>query len=60
LAESVEPAEQIDVARAQQSLVKAEEALKSAQTEEEVSTDLGKVRRAQARIEVAQNKNASV
>jgi F-type H+-transporting ATPase subunit epsilon len=60
LAETVEPAEQIDVTRAQQSLSKAEEALQSAQTEEEVSNDLGKVRRAQARIEVAQNKNASV
>jgi F-type H+-transporting ATPase subunit epsilon len=60
LAETVEPAEQIDVARAQQSLAKAEEALKSAQTEEEVSNDLADVRRAQARIEVAENKNRSV
>ena len=60
LAETVEPAEQIDVARAQQSLTKAEEALKSAQTEEEVSNDLAGVRRAQARIEVAENKNRSV
>jgi F-type H+-transporting ATPase subunit epsilon len=60
LAETVEPAEQIDVARAQQSLTKAEEALKSAQTEEEVSNDLADVRRAQARIEVAENKNRSV
>jgi F-type H+-transporting ATPase subunit epsilon len=60
LAETVEPAEQIDVTRAQQSLSKAEEALRSAQTEEQVSTDLGKVRRAQARIEVAKNNNGSV
>lgn len=58
LAETVEPAEQIDVSRAQQDLTKAEDELKSAQTEEEVSNDLGKVRRAQARIEVAENKNS--
>jgi F-type H+-transporting ATPase subunit epsilon len=60
LAETVEPAEQIDVSRAQQSLAKAEDALQSAQTEEEVSNDLADVRRAQARIEVAENKNRSV
>jgi F0F1-type ATP synthase epsilon subunit len=54
LAETVEPAEQIDVTRAQQDLAKAEDELKSAQSEEEVSDDLGKVRRAQARIEVAE------
>ena len=60
LAETVEPADQIDVARAQQSLTKAEEALKSAQTEEAVSKDLADVRRAQARIEVAENRNRSV
>jgi F-type H+-transporting ATPase subunit epsilon len=60
LAETVEPADQIDVTRAQQSLAKAEDALKSAQTEEEVSNDLADVRRAQARIEVAENKNRSV
>jgi F0F1-type ATP synthase epsilon subunit len=57
LAETVEPADQIDVTRAQQALSKAEEALQSAQTEEEVSNDLGKVRRAQARIEVAEQKS---
>jgi F-type H+-transporting ATPase subunit epsilon len=57
LAETVERAEEIDVSRARQSLVQAEESLKSAQTEEEVSKDLGKVRRAQARIEVAGQKN---
>jgi F-type H+-transporting ATPase subunit epsilon len=58
LAETVEPAEQIDLTRAQQALAKAEEELKAAQTEEEVSSDLGKVRRAQARIDVAENKNS--
>ena len=54
LAETVEPAEQIDVNRARQDLAKAEDELKSAQSEEEVSNDLGKLRRAQARIEVAE------
>ena len=54
LAETVEPAEQIDVNRARQDLAKAEDELKSAQSEEEVSNDLGKVRRAEARIEVAE------
>ena len=58
LAETVEPAEQIDVTRAQQDLAKAEDELKSAQSEEEVSNDLGKVRRAQARIEVAEAKRS--
>ncbi|HEX3738680.1 MAG TPA: F0F1 ATP synthase subunit epsilon [Terriglobales bacterium] len=60
LAETVERAEEIDVKRAQQSLAKAEEELKSAETEEEVATDLGKVRRAQARIDVAANKSSPV
>ena len=58
LAETVERPEEIDVKRAQESLAKAEEDLKSAETEEAVSTDLGKVRRAQARIDVAENKNS--
>ena len=56
LAETIEPADQIDIARAQQDLSRAEEFLKSAQTEAEVDQFLGKVRRAQARIEVAQTK----
>jgi F-type H+-transporting ATPase subunit epsilon len=56
LAETVERADEIDVSRAQQSLTKAEESLKSAQTEEDCSKATGKIRRAQARIEVAQNK----
>jgi len=54
LAETVERADEIDVTRAQQSLQQAQESLQSAQSEEEVSNDLGKVRRAQARIDVAQ------
>jgi F-type H+-transporting ATPase subunit epsilon len=58
LAETVERAEEIDVKRAQQSLAKAEEELKSAETEEEVATDLGKVRRAQARIDISANKSS--
>jgi len=58
LAETVERADEIDVARAQRSLEDAEEALNTAQTEEEVSKDLGKVRRAQARIEVAEEKRS--
>jgi F-type H+-transporting ATPase subunit epsilon len=56
LAETVERAEEIDVARAQQSLARAEESLKSATTEEQVSNEIGKIRRAQARIEVAESK----
>lgn len=58
LAETVERAEEIDVARAQQSLAKAEQELTSAQSEEEVAKDLGKVRRAQARIEVGEHKHS--
>jgi F-type H+-transporting ATPase subunit epsilon len=56
LAETVERPEEIDVARAQQSLTRAEESLKSAQSEEDVATTLGKIRRAQARLEVAAEK----
>ena len=56
LAETVERADEIDVSRAQQSLARAEESLKSAQTEEDVSLATGKIRAAQARIEVAQKK----
>ena len=56
LAETVERADEIDVSRAQQSLERAEESLKSAQTEEDVSLATGKIRAAQARIEVAQKK----
>jgi F-type H+-transporting ATPase subunit epsilon len=53
LAETVERANEIDVSRARQALNGAEESLKSAQSEEQVAKDLGKVRRAQARLEVA-------
>jgi F-type H+-transporting ATPase subunit epsilon len=56
LAETVERADEIDVPRAQQSLKKAEESFNSAQTEEEYSIATGKIRRAQARIEVAQKR----
>src|SRR6266704_832147 len=56
LAETVERADEIDVPRAQQSLARAEESLKSAQTEEDFSHATGKIRVAQARIEVAQKK----
>ena len=56
LAETVEAADQIDVPRAEQSLKKAEESLNSAHTEEDCSIATGKIRRAQARIEVAQKK----
>jgi F-type H+-transporting ATPase subunit epsilon len=59
LAETVERADQIDVARAQQTLTSAEDSLKSAQTEEEVSNRIADIRRAQARIEVAEKKNSS-
>ena len=58
LAETVERADEIDVPRAKESLAKAEDALKRAETEEEVDKDLGKVRRAQARIDVAEHKHS--
>jgi F-type H+-transporting ATPase subunit epsilon len=56
LAETVEPAGQIDTARAQQDLARAEEELKSAQTEEDFASLTAKIQRAQARIDVAHNK----
>jgi F-type H+-transporting ATPase subunit epsilon len=56
LAETVERADEIDINRAQESLSKAEESLKSAQTEEDFAEALGKISRAQARLEVAQKK----
>jgi F-type H+-transporting ATPase subunit epsilon len=58
LAETVERADEIEVSRAEQSLHKAEDLLKSAQTQEEFSVAMSKVRRAEARIEVAQHKEA--
>lgn len=58
LAETVERAEEIDAKRAQESRAKAEESLKSAQSEEDVDKALGKIERAQARIEVAGKKEA--
>jgi F-type H+-transporting ATPase subunit epsilon len=54
LAETVERADEIDVARAKESLSKAEESLKSAQSEEDFANATGKIRRAQARIQVAE------
>ena len=54
LAETVEPAEEIDTNRARQSLSEAEESLKSAHTEEDFTQALGRINRAQARLEVAQ------
>src|SRR5215467_3905204 len=50
LAETVERADEIDAKRAQESLAKAEESLKSAQSEEDVDKSLAKIERAQARI----------
>ncbi len=58
LAETVEPAEEIDVSRAQQSLAKAEELLKTAQSESEFAVATDKIKRAEARLEVAQHKEA--
>jgi F-type H+-transporting ATPase subunit epsilon len=54
LAETVERADEIDVPRAQQSLARAEEALKSAQSEEDFTQANSMLRVAQARLEVAQ------
>lgn len=56
LAETVERADEIDTSRALQSLTKAEESLKSSQTEEDCAEALGKVSRAQARLDVAQKR----
>jgi F-type H+-transporting ATPase subunit epsilon len=56
LAETVEPAEEIDVPRAKQSLVKAEDLLKKAQSESEFALATDKIRRAEARLDVAQHK----
>jgi F-type H+-transporting ATPase subunit epsilon len=57
LAETVERADEINISRARQSLSQAEESLRSAQSEEDVAKEIGKVRRAQARIEVAEHKS---
>jgi F-type H+-transporting ATPase subunit epsilon len=57
LAETAERADEIDVARAQRALARAEESLKSAHTADEFSRATGKIRVAQARIEVAQKKD---
>lgn len=54
LAETVEPADQIDIPRAKESLAKAEESLKTAQTEDDFASATAKIERAQARLDVAQ------
>jgi F-type H+-transporting ATPase subunit epsilon len=56
LAETVESAEEIDVPRAKQSLAKAEDLLKKAQSESEFALATDKIRRAEARLDVAQHK----
>ena len=56
LAETVEPAEEIDVPRAQQSLANAEDLLKKAQSESEFALATDKIRRAEARLDVARHK----
>ncbi len=55
LAQAAERAEDIDVARAEAARVRAEEALKVADTEEKVEQDLVALRRAETRIEVAKH-----
>jgi F-type H+-transporting ATPase subunit epsilon len=58
LAETVEPADEIDVSRARQSLTKAEDLLKSAESEEQFALANDKIKRAEVRIEVAGNKES--
>jgi F-type H+-transporting ATPase subunit epsilon len=57
LAETVERAEEIDVPRAKEALSKAEESLKTAQSVHDYELVLGRINRAQARIEVAEKKS---
>ena len=59
LAETAELANEIDVPRAQRAFAAAEDSLKSAQTEDDFAHATAKMRVAQARIDVAQNKNSS-
>lgn len=58
LAETVERADEIDVSRAKQSLTKAEDLLKTAQSEDEFSVATAKIQRAEARLNVAQRKES--
>jgi len=58
LAETAERADEIDLARAQRALARAEESLKSAQTEDDFVHATAKMRVAQSRIEVAQKKDS--
>ena len=58
LAETVERADEIDVSRAKQSLTKAEDLLKTAQSEDEFSVATAKIQRAEARLNVALRKES--
>jgi F-type H+-transporting ATPase subunit epsilon len=58
LAETVEPAHEIDLKRAQESRSNAEGSLQSAHSEADCDKYLGKIERAQARIDVAGKKEA--
>lgn len=59
LAETVERAGEIDIPRAQESLARAEEALKSAHNEEAYAAANARIQRAQARLDVAQKVKSS-
>ncbi|HEX3351808.1 MAG TPA: F0F1 ATP synthase subunit epsilon [Terriglobales bacterium] len=56
LAETAERPQEIDVARAQQSKQRAEEALKNGKTEEDFTHAEDSLKRAETRLEVAQKK----
>jgi len=58
LAETAERADEIDVARAQRALARAEESLKSAETADDFAHATAKMRAAQARLDVAQKKHS--
>jgi len=58
LAETVERADEIDISRAKQSLTKAGDLLKTAQSEDEFSVATAKIQRAEARLNVAQRKES--
>ena len=58
LAETVERADEIDVPRALQSLAKAEDLLKSAQSESDFALATDKIRRAEVRLDVEQRKES--
>jgi len=58
LAETVERADEIDISRAKQSLTKAGDLLKTAQSEDEFSVATAKIQRAEARLKIAQRKES--